>query len=80
MYVYKLSSIGDYSLPIKALDVTDILGQNVFFADTQSQAIRDFYTKVKEYPSNMPSHSMRKLSLMREIREQYIEEFPESFV
>lgn len=80
MFVYHLRAIGDYSLPIKALDVTDILGKGVYFAETESEAIRDMYIRIREWKSNMISHENRKIKLMGEIQDLYIDDFPEVFV
>ena len=80
MYVFELQSIGNYSLPTKIFDVTDVLGKGVYLAETEKEALREMYLRILEWPSHMTSHEIRKNELIEKIRNIYMEEFPEVFI
>ena len=79
-YIYGYTSIGDYSLPIKLEKKEDILGKHIYCTVTESQAVRELYLKVKNHPSNMSSHTIRKEALVEKIEKLYIDKYPEVFV
>ena len=81
MYVFELQSIGNYSFPTKIYDVTDVLGKGVYLAETEKDALREMYLRILEWPIyRMPSVAIRKNELIEEIRNIYMEEFPEVFI
>jgi len=80
IYIYKYSSIGDYSMPSPLTNMPDILGKDIYFSETESQAVRELYHRVASHPSNMTSHNVRKEALIEKIKSLYIEVFPEAFI